>query len=455
MLLAICMAKVLVVDDDSHFRGILERIILRSYTYSVKTASTEEEAWEELSKSPYDLVLLDLYIDGKKSWDSLKRIRDLSSPPAVVMISCESTKENAEYARALGALDFVPKPIDFARFKVTVDGAIGSKQKAKPARRIGDVAERPGGIEEMRILIVAAETSDRKAIGNPLGKAGFRTLEAETPGKALEVVQREPVDAVLVGFQGERERAAEKCKAIREGAEGLRRLPMIAVTDASSETILASLKAGADDYITVPFDPLILAGKVEAHVRLRREYDLRLEEVVALCVKDALTGSYNHAYFKARLNEEFHRSQRYKRNLSLAILGLDNLEKMKAAFGPPAGNRILSEASQVIRSAIRSSDVVARSGEAEFALILPEATSEKILSKADMVRSKVEERISLIDDRKTDLTCSVGLASMEVLPPGGTKPDQVKSAEDLLGMASMALTRARGSGAGRVEVFGK
>ncbi|NNF84422.1 MAG: hypothetical protein HKM29_04620 [Deltaproteobacteria bacterium] len=67
----------------------------------------------------------------------------------------------------------------------------------------------------------------------------------------------------------------------------------------------------------------------------------------------------------------------------------------------------------------------------------------------------MEERISLLDDRKTDVTCSVGLASMEVLPPGGTKPDQVKSAEDLLGMASMALIRARGSGAGRVEVFGK
>lgn len=449
------MANVLVVDDDSHFCGIIKRIILRSYTYQVKTAESEQEAWEELSKSPYDLVLLDLYLQGKKSWDTLRRIRDLSSPPAVVMISCETTKENAEYAKALGALDFVPKPIDFVRFKATVDGAIGSKQKAKPTRRIGDAVVKIGGVEEMRILIVAAEESDRKTIGTPLEMAGFRTLEVESAGKALEVVQKEPVDAVLVGFEGKRKLAASMCKTIREGAEGSRCLPMIAVTDPSSETILASLKSGADDYITVPFDPLILAGKVEAHVRLRREYDLRIKEVIALCVKDALTGSYNHAYFKARLNEEFHRSQRYKRNLALAILGLDNMEKIKSAYGPPAGNRILSEASQVIRSAIRSSDVVARSGEAEFALILPEATSEKILSKADLVRSKVQDRVSLIDDRKTDVTCCVGLASMEGLPLGGTDPFQVKSAEDLFGMASMALTRARGLGSRRVAVFGK
>ena len=117
------MAKVLVVDDDSHFRGILERIILRSYTYSVKTAATEEEAWEELSRDPHDLVLLDLYIDGKKSWETLRRIRDLQSVPDVIVVSCEDTNENAEYARSLGALDFIPKPIDFARFKATVDTA--------------------------------------------------------------------------------------------------------------------------------------------------------------------------------------------------------------------------------------------------------------------------------------------------------------------------------------------
>ena len=448
------MAKVLVVDDDSHFRGILERIILRSYTYTVKTAATEEEAWEELSRDPHDLVLLDLYIDGKKSWDTLRRIRDLPSVPDVIVVSCEDTNENAEYARSLGALDFIPKPIDFARFKAIVDAALGGRPGARPARRTGDAAGKIGGVEEMRVLIVAGEAPDRRRIADPLEQAGFRAVEGEDGRTALETIRKEPVDAVLVGFQADRERGAETCRTIRHGAAGSHRLPMIAVTDPAPETILLSLKAGADDYITVPFDPRILAGKVEAHVRLRREYDLRMEEVIALCVKDALTGSYNHAYFKARLNEEFHRSQRYGRNLALAILGLDNLEKVKTDFGAPAGNRILAETSQVIRSAIRSSDVAARSGEAEFALILPEATSARILAKTDMVRSKVQERISVLDDRKTGVLCSVGLASMEIVPPGGTRPDQVKSAEDLLGMASMALTRARGSGSGRVEVFG-
>ena len=455
MLIPDRMAKVLVVDDDSHFRGILERIILRSYTYAVKAVSTEVEAWEELADAGFDIVLLDLYIDGRKSWDTLKRIRGLSSPPVVIVISCESTKENADYARALGAFDFVPKPIDFARFKATVDAALGWKLDSRPSRRIGDGAERIGGVEEMRVLIVAGKAQERNGIADPLEQAGFRTIEGEGGTSALERIRKEPVDAVLVGFQGNRELAAETCRTLRGEAEASRRLPVIAVTDPSTETILLALKAGADDFVTVTFDPRILAGKVEAHVRLRREYDLRMEEVVSLCVKDAITGSYNHAYFKSRLSEEFHRSQRYRRNLALAILGLDNLEKVRAVLGVPAGNRILSEASQVIRDAIRRSDIAARSGEAEFALILPEATSGRILAKADIVRSRVQERILVFDDRRTEITCSMGIASMDILPPGGAGTDQVKSAEDLLGMANMALTRARGAGGSRVEVFGK
>src|SRR3989304_5241655 len=134
LLVALAMANVLVIDDDSHFRGIIERIILRSYTYSVKSVANEEEAREELSKDSYDLVLLDLYIDGKKSWDILKRIKAMPSAPAVIMISCENLAENAEHAKVLGAADFVPKPLDFAQLKVSVDAALDWMEKSRPSR---------------------------------------------------------------------------------------------------------------------------------------------------------------------------------------------------------------------------------------------------------------------------------------------------------------------------------
>lgn len=128
------MENVLVVDDDSHFREIMERVLRRGHACSVNTAATEAEAWAKASQGICDLVLLDLLIDGKKSWDTLKRIRSLPDAPPVIMVSCEDTNENLVYAKSLGAADFLPKPIDFARLKSSVDAALFRKRKKKPSR---------------------------------------------------------------------------------------------------------------------------------------------------------------------------------------------------------------------------------------------------------------------------------------------------------------------------------
>jgi two-component system, cell cycle response regulator len=450
------MAKVLVVDDDSHFRDIITRVILRSYTYSVATAATEEEAWDRLSRDAYDLVLLDLYVDGRKSWATLERIGRLSARPSVIMVSCEDTEENAAFAKSLGAVEFLPKPIHFGRLKMSIDGALDWKSSLARVRQEGQGAGESGGVGEMRVLIVGDE-GDRETIRRGLAAAGFDPVEAGDGAEALEIVRRERVDAVLARI-GCDDGAAGAVKAIREDEGFSLRLPVIAVTDPDQAAILAALRAGADDFASLPFDPLILAGKVETHVRLRREYDRRLEQVVSLCVKDALTGSYNHAYFKARLHEEFNRSLRYKRSLTLALLGLENLHKVRSAYGAAAGERILAEASRAIQGSIRSSDVLARCSEDEFALIMPEAAADRVARKAGVLRARVEERVASLDGRRTEVACAVGLASLPLLAPaaapGGGRLAQGASAEDLLGMANMALTRARLSGAKRVEVFG-
>jgi two-component system cell cycle response regulator len=448
------MSKVLVVDDDAHFRGIIERLILRSYTYTVRTASTEEEAWEELDNIPYDLVVLDLFIDGKKSWDTLRRIRKLPSGPPVIMVTCEDTRENQEYAMSLGAVDFISKPIDFGRFKTTVDDALA--WRTRDLRSVLDdiAADKSGGVEEMRILVIDSDKENREFLKSALDHRGCMTFEAENSETALVSLQMEMFDAVLARVRESDTNAVEALKKVREVETSSLRMPVIAVTDGGAEAILSALRTGADDYISLPIDPKILAGKVEAHVRLRREYDRRLERVISLCVTDALTGSYNQVYFRNRLKEEFDRSLRYGRNLSLALIGLDHLEKVRTALGTPATDRILSDISDVIRKSIRSSDIVARFEQDHFALLMPEATADKILKKAAAIRIQVEEKAAYLDGKKTDIVCSVGLASLSVASAAGGPTESVKSSEDLLGMANMALSRARMAGKSRVEVFG-
>lgn len=448
------MAQVLVVDDDAHFRKIIERLILRSYTYSVRTVATEAEAWEELENNPCDLVLLDLYIDGKKSWDTLQRIRKLPSGPPVIIVTCEDTRENLDYARSLGAFDFIPKPIDFGRIKTTVDSALAWKKRAFVSTMEAIEGNRSGEIKEMRILVVDSEEGTRGFLKDALAKSGFQTTEAKNGEDARDLLRKEIFDTVLARVKEGDSNTIKSFKIAGGSETSSLRLPVIAVTDGGKEAILSALKAGADDFTIPPIDPQILGGKIEAHVRLRREYGCRLDQAIALCVKDSLTGSYNHAYFRSRLKEEFDRSLRYRRNLSLALIELGNLEKVKTALGTPATDRILTEASSVIRKSLRSSDIVGRLEENNFALLIPETTAEKIVEKAAAIRNQVEKKAAYIDGNKTDIVCSMGMASLSLVSSDHGPAESVKSSDDLLGMASMALSRARFGGKSRVEVFG-
>lgn len=125
------MVKILLLDDDSRYRGIIERVLLSSYPYAITSVGTETQALEELSKWDFDLVLLDLYIDGRRCWNTLKVAVKHPGDPVPIVFSCEDTRENAEYALSHGAYAFLSKPFEFVRLKMTIDSALGEKRRGR------------------------------------------------------------------------------------------------------------------------------------------------------------------------------------------------------------------------------------------------------------------------------------------------------------------------------------
>ena len=118
------MGKILLLEDDPEYREIIERVLLRFYPYSIKSVATERQAWEELSNEGFDLVLLDLNIDGRRCWETLKRVVSHPGKPIAIVLSCEDTQGNADYALSLGAYAFLPKPINFIRLEMTIESAL-------------------------------------------------------------------------------------------------------------------------------------------------------------------------------------------------------------------------------------------------------------------------------------------------------------------------------------------
>jgi diguanylate cyclase (GGDEF)-like protein len=102
----------------------------------------------------------------------------------------------------------------------------------------------------------------------------------------------------------------------------------------------------------------------------------RYGEARKLAETDALTGLFNQRYFQETLRREVTRAHRYQRKLTLIVFDLDDFKSINDQVGHLAGDRVLAQAADRLREAVRSVDVASRIGGDEFAVIMPESSSD-------------------------------------------------------------------------------
>jgi diguanylate cyclase (GGDEF)-like protein len=102
----------------------------------------------------------------------------------------------------------------------------------------------------------------------------------------------------------------------------------------------------------------------------------RYGEARKLAETDALTGLFNQRFFQETLRREVTRAHRYTRKLTLIVFDLDDFKSINDQVGHLAGDRVLAQAADRLREAVRSTDVACRIGGDEFAVIMPESAAE-------------------------------------------------------------------------------
>lgn len=171
---------------------------------------------------------------------------------------------------------------------------------------------------------------------------------------------------------------------------------------------------------------------------------LKLRRSEALSVTDDLTQLYNSRYLNQVLRREAKRASRSGRPLSLLFLDLDGFKGINDSHGHQAGSKALVEAAAVIRRCARETDVVARFGGDEFAIILPDTGSEGAVAVGDRVRERLSVHPFLEGNGlNIRLTASVGVATL---------PDVAASAEELVRAADMAMYQVKDSGKNGVRI---
>jgi len=203
-----------------------------------------------------------------------------------------------------------------------------------------------------------------------------------------------------------------------------------------------ALELGAIDFITKPYDPLIL--KARMHNQLA--YKHSLDQARALSMGDALTGIPNRRSFDARLSQEWNRGLRTRKPLSMILMDIDHFKRFNDVLGHPAGDACLQRVAEVLNESMRRSlDFVARYGGEEFACILAETDAEGAVAVAQRIAARMASaRIAHPDSPvAADVTLSMGVTTLV--------PDRALAPVELTLEADCRLYTAKRLGRNRIQ----
>jgi len=174
-----------------------------------------------------------------------------------------------------------------------------------------------------------------------------------------------------------------------------------------------------------------------------KELESTKEKLTQQAATDSLSSLYNRRYFSYVASRSFDGALRYKKDLSIMMLDLDDFKYINDTYGHTIGDEIIIQAAKVIQESIRSSDIAARYGGEEFIILAPQIDSEEALILANRIREGIES-ITVNTDKndKVRVTVSIGIAHFQA--------QNDTSIESIIKRADKALYRAKANNKNQV-----
>ena len=291
----------------------------------------------------------------------------------------------------------------------------------------------------MRILIADDDEVSLCKLESLLCKWGYEVISMPDGSSAWEVLQHDNaprltiLDWMMPGLDG-----SEICRRLRQSSNGAYVYILLLTARVGKKDIVEGMEAGADDYLSKPFDAQELKVRLRAGQRI-----VDLEEALReQATHDALTGVWNHGAIIGLMQRELIRAEREGTSTGVILVDLDYFKRVNDTYGHLTGDAVLQEVADRMSRVLRGSDALGRYGGEEFLILLPrcEPTDRAGTRRAPTSMHRLRRR----DDPsgEVSLTISLGVTTADEGDRMGVAP--------VLHRVDEALYRAKREGRNRV-----
>lgn len=321
-------------------------------------------------------------------------------------------------------------------------------ENGKRGSKINPESEEDEKKNNAKILVVDDENTMRNMLSDVLLEEGHEVFEAPNGEEAVKKLREEYFELVITDIMMPGLNGIGVLKAAKEIEPGTDVIVMTGY--ASVETAVESMRLGASDYITKPFNidqiKIVVSRTLKKRVLERKaeegEFYKELSKI------DTITQLFNHKTFHQLLEAETGRAKRHTQNLSLILADIDNFKIYNEINGYPKGDFILKQVALMFTNCCRNCDLIARYGGDEFAVIIPGCNKEQASLVARRIKKSIDE--GNFDNEEVlpskSLTISIGLASF---------PEDAGSKKELIEKVEEALREAKLRGVSQLVIYGK
>jgi two-component system cell cycle response regulator len=298
------------------------------------------------------------------------------------------------------------------------------------------------------ILIAEDDRMFRVLLQSWLEDRGYHVTIAQNGQQAWEMLQSEAapklviLDWMMPGMTG-----PEICQQLRARSDLQYRYVLLLTARNEKQDLVAGLEAGADDYLSKPFDALVLHARLQVGRRILdlQEQLLAAQEALRFeATHDFLTGVWNGAAILQALEREIERAARMQTSLGIMMLDLDNFKQVNDRHGHLAGDEVLRASARRIAEGVRIYDLVGRYGGEEFLVLAPGCVYVPLRQQAERIRASLAEPINT-SAGMTRISASIGIVGAEL------GPSSMLDSRALVHAADQAMYQAKAKGKNRVE----